>query len=200
MPRKEIEIERRAEAVLSRVPEWLWDGERLPVPVEDIADSWCGLLIREVEDLTDAPGAPDLDHGQSLSGLLLPQLGEIWVNAAEASEWPPRRRFTIGHELGHWYMHRDIRDGVFCREASIASDGGDWGGGPAAPAAGAWARPPREEEANHFAAALLMPAHLVELHYRRTDGDFDRLCRQFGSSGAAMGRRLHAVIPRADQA
>ena len=35
-----------------------------------------------------------------LSGLLLPAAGEIWVNAAEAREWPPRRRFTIGHELG----------------------------------------------------------------------------------------------------
>ena len=46
------------------------------------------------------------------------------MNAAEASEWPPRRRFTIGHELGHWYMHREMRDGVFCRQASIAADGG----------------------------------------------------------------------------
>ena len=64
----------------------------------------------------------------------------------------------------------------------------------------AFARPPREEEANHFAAALLMPARLVELHYRRMEGNFDRLCRLFDSSGAAMGRRLHAVIPRADQA
>lgn len=48
-----------------------------------------------------APGAPALAHGQSLSGLLLPVRGEIWVNAEEARQWPPRRRFTIGHELGH---------------------------------------------------------------------------------------------------
>ena len=34
-----------------------------------------------------------------------------------------------------------------------------------------------------------MPAHLVERHYRRTDGNFERLCRLFSSSGAAMGRR-----------
>ena len=54
MPREEIE--RRAEEVLSRVPSWHWDGERLPVPVEDIADSCCGLLVRDVDDLTRAPG------------------------------------------------------------------------------------------------------------------------------------------------
>ena len=95
------EIERRAEAVLASVPSWIWDGESLPVPIEDIADSHFGLLVREVADLHAAPGAPALPRGQSLSGLLLASAGEIWVNAREAREWPPRRRFTIGHELGH---------------------------------------------------------------------------------------------------
>ena len=32
-------VEERATRVLERVPAWLWDGETLPVPVEDIADS-----------------------------------------------------------------------------------------------------------------------------------------------------------------
>jgi hypothetical protein len=44
------------------------------------------------------------------------------------------------------------------------------------------------------AAALLMPAALVRHHYEECGGDFERLCAVFGSSGAAMGRRLHAVI------
>ena len=39
-------VEERAAQVLERVPPWLWDGEALPVPVEDIADSVFGLLIR----------------------------------------------------------------------------------------------------------------------------------------------------------
>jgi Zn-dependent peptidase ImmA (M78 family) len=60
-------------------------------------------------------------------------------------------------------------------------------------------RPPAEEEANFFAAAMLMPAHLVRRHYERLrkddpDGCFGRLCRMFEASGAAMGRRLHVVI------
>ena len=99
-------IEERAERFLADVPSYIWDGVPLPVPIEDIADSHVGLLVRDVEDLSTAPGAPPLGAGQALSGLLLPARGEIWVNAQEAKEWPPRRRFTIAHELGHWQLHR----------------------------------------------------------------------------------------------
>ena len=45
-----------------------------------------------------------------------------------------------------------------------------------------------------FAAAVLMPARLIQDQYVRCDRDFFRLCAKFGASGAAMGRRLHAVI------
>ncbi len=181
-------IEQIAERVLARVPEWIWDGETLPVPVESIADDVFGLLVREVDDLAGAPGAPALGSGQSLSGLLLPSLGELWVSRSEALQWPPRRRFTIGHELGHWCVHRDgPADGaVYCRAASVVED--------APPASEARpARAPEEEEANLFAAALLMPARLLEREYRR-DREFGGLCERFEVSGAAMGRRLHAVV------
>src|SRR4051812_23694112 len=112
-------IEQRAEAILERVPSWMWDGKRLPVPVEEIVDSSYGLLVRDVEDLRDAPGCPELEPGQTLSGLLLADRGEIWVNAEEARQWPPRRRFTIGHELGHWVLHRDGQQALFCRRTTV---------------------------------------------------------------------------------
>ena len=47
-----------------------------------------------------------------------------------------------------------------------------------------------------FAAAVLMPARLVQEQYISCNRDFFRLCEKFGASGAAMGRRLHAVIKR----
>lgn len=182
------EIERLAEDFLATIPTYLWDGESLPVPIEEIADTHLGLLVRDVEDLGTAPGAPELGPGQALSGLLLPALGEIWVNAEEARQWPARRRFTIAHELGHWRLHRDAEEkGVFCRAGSIAPEDTD------APAP----LPPAEDEANGFAAAVLMPARLLQEQYVQCDRDFFRLCEAFGSSGAAMGRRLHAVVPRA---
>jgi hypothetical protein len=179
--------EQLAERVLAGVPDWIWDGGTLPVPVEDIADSSFGLFVRDVDDLTTAPGVPDLPGATGLSGLLLPSLGEIWVNAAEARDWPPRRRFTIGHELGHWCMHRKGGT-IWCRAHAVDAEDD-----------ARRAYPPEESEANEFAAALLMPAALVRRHYerlRRTDPDgcFQQLCRIFETSGAAMSRRLRRVV------
>jgi hypothetical protein len=178
------EIERIAEDFLARIPKYVWDGASLPVPIDEIADTYAGLLVRDVGDLGSAPGAPRVGHGQALSGLLLPAKGEIWVNAEEARQWPARRRFTIAHELGHWRLHRDADErAVFCRSGSIAAD-------VETPDIAS----PAEDEANAFAAAILMPARLVQQQYLASERDFFRLCERFGASGAAMGRRLHAVI------
>jgi len=179
-------IERLAEDFLRRVPNYVWDGETLPVPIEEIADTHVGLLVLDVDDLGAAPGAPELTQGQSLSGLLLPAAGEIWVNAAEARQWPSRRRFTIAHELGHWRLHRDAEHAVFCRSGSIAAE----------MPGQRLSIPPVEDEANMFAAAVLMPVHLIQQQYISCQRDFARLCDTFGTSGAAMGRRLHATITR----
>lgn len=70
------EIEARAEHVPSRVPSFIWDGERLPVPIEDIADSRFGLHVRDLDDLHAAPRVPELPAHEGLSGLLLPARGE----------------------------------------------------------------------------------------------------------------------------
>ena len=170
-------MEEQAAWVLERVPPWLWDGETLPVPVEDIADSVFGLLVREVEDLTSAPGAPPLAAGQELSGLLLASRGEVWVNAREARTWPTRRRFTIGHELGHWELHRDGQTALFCRSTTVDEDQHS-------------AVPDLEEEASRFAAALLMPQWLMVREHARAGDDLDRMCKAFRTSGVAMSRRL----------
>lgn len=180
-------IEARAEQVLADVPEWLWDGKSLPVPIEQIVDSCFDLFVRDVEpeEMTTAPGCPPLEEGATLSGLFLPGPRQIWVNAAEAREWPPRRRFTLAHELGHCVLHEDGQRSLFCRHGSVDPDHD-----PAAEAAAEI-----EREANQFAASLLMPARLMRHYYRRTGKDFDAMCRVFGSSRAAMGRRLHQAIP-----
>lgn len=182
------ELEQHAAQVLSAVPDWIWDGRSLPVPVEEVAGSCHSLLVREVEDMASAPGAPPLAPGQQLSGLLLANRREIWVNAAEAREWPGRRRFTIGHELGHWVMHRRPgQQSLFCRHGTVH------------PTDAPEAEPAQlslEDEANVFAAALTMPADLVQSHYRELQGQpdcFEQMCELFGSSQAAMGKRLRAI-------
>jgi hypothetical protein len=180
------EIERRATTVLERVPDYVWDGESVPVPVEDIVDSCFGLLVRDVEDMSTAPVPGGLTADEWISGLLLPTRGEIWVNAEDARRWPPRRRFTICHELGHWELHMTGQQTLFCRNGNVEAGDPDLGE-PDAP------RPPRvpaEEEADAFAAALLMPTHLIDHHRDDCADDLDELCRRFGCSAKAMRRRL----------
>ena len=57
-----------------------------------------------------------------------------------------------------------------------------------------------EQEADAFAAAMLMPAGLMREQYARCRREFagsecfPEMCRRFGASMAAMGRRMHQVI------
>jgi hypothetical protein len=154
--------------VLSALPSYVWDGATLPVPVEAIADSVYGLLIRDVglDDLRGAAGAP---ASGDISGLLLVGPGEIWVNAAEAAEWPGRRRFTIGHELGHAELHAPTGP-VFCRASEHSAVD-------------------VEEEASLFGSGLMFPASLVRSHYAQL-GSVAAMCDLFGASRAAMSRAI----------
>jgi len=183
-------VEQRARAIMETVPNYVWDGQSLPVPVEDIVDSCFGLQVLDVSDMTTAPECPQLGADESLSGLLRPGTKEIWCNANEGVQWPSRRRFTIAHELGHWVMHRPGQHSLFCRKAVVAPEDTDFDKARAERSP----LPEIEQEANAFAAELLMPARLIEHHYRNTTREFEGLCAMFGSSGAAMSRRLRAVI------
>ena len=179
-------IEQRTGELLAGLPDYLWDGRALPIPIESIADSHADLLVLEKspDEMAAAQGLVEPGDGQTISGLLLPARREIWVNAEEARAWPNRRRFTIAHELGHWYLHQSGQQSLFCRHGSVDED----------PGADRPELPEIEVEANWFAASLLMPAEMVRRQYERTGGDFGRLCQIFKSSGAAMGRRLHQTV------
>ena len=82
-------------------------------------------------------------------------------------------------------MHREPgQQSLFCRHAEVDEEEKD-------------RSKEIEREANAFAAALTMPAHLVRKYYERWRLEPDchpRLCKLFAASGAAMGHRLHAVI------
>jgi hypothetical protein len=188
--------EASAERELDAVPDWLWDRSEPPVPVEAIADSHYGLLVGDHADLRELAGA---GAGAPLSGVLLPGMREIWVNAAEAARAPGRRRFTIGHELGHWVMHCRLGEvaehaTVHCRATQVREQAGaevtpdGEPGGPRVVDDSGY--PPEELDANQFAAALLMPRALVLAEHRRLGGDERRLCEALGVSLEALRRRL----------
>jgi hypothetical protein len=128
--------------------------------------------------------------GALVAGDALPRQ---WAIMYQRGQSPGRRAFTLGHEFGHYVLHRQLiesdasfRLGIYCDEKSV--DRRDGSG--------------LEEEADAFAAAVLMPLH----DFRRqlpaaARPDFEllsRLAQRYGVSlTAAVLRWLEYTETRA---
>ncbi|HKS06042.1 MAG TPA: ImmA/IrrE family metallo-endopeptidase [Gemmatimonadaceae bacterium] len=152
-------IETRAEAVLQAA------GVRtIPVPVEDLAAKNQLLISR----------APHTEF----SGLLIRKDGHalIGINSREPLV---RQRFTIAHELGHFFLHPQKDTFVDYRDNKKEV-----------------MRTPREKQANMFAAALLMPRASLLKDFRSiakhgfTEDELTALAKRYEVSEDAMRFRL----------
>jgi Zn-dependent peptidase ImmA (M78 family) len=106
---------------------------------------------------------------------------------------PGRRAFTIGHEFGHYVLHRQIIEddatydgGIYCDENAVVRRNGSG----------------IEQEADEFAAALLMPLHDFRRQLPAKDRpNFDilsRVAKRYGVSlTAAILRWLEYTETRA---
>ena len=90
------------------------------------------------------------------------------------SESQVRKMFTIAHELGHYFLHEDKEHEIFYRLSMVKLDAES---------------KIEEQEANWFAASLLMPKKLIS-HYWTLSHDFDELAALFGVSAIAVRWRL----------
>lgn len=85
----------------------------------------------------------DKDH-ENISGFYFAKKNIIYINA---NEYPPRMTFTIAHELGHQRLHEEWSKSknyqVLYRDLRNQND-------------------PKEQEANCFAAHLLVPKFLLD--------------------------------------
>src|SRR6266571_1070724 len=166
------QIDRRAEDILRQ-------NELFHVPVD------VELVARRLNLRTEA--AP---LGDNVSGLLVVEKGHgiIGFNVTQALV---RQRFTIAHEIGHFVLHVsdnpsalfiDTHYIVYRRDAQ-SSTGEDR----------------REREANRFAAALLMPATLLQAEVQKHPLDFGDeemltdLASKFQVSIQAMSIRLSGL-------
>ena len=117
-----------------------------PVPVHDIAKALDIVEIRE-EPLKGLEGAVVTTPDRNV--------GSIIVNSGSN---PPRRRFTIAHELGHflnsWHRPHDASGRFACSQT-------DLGRGWRKPSSTDSRRATQEIEANRFAIELLAPLKLV---------------------------------------
>jgi Zn-dependent peptidase ImmA (M78 family) len=91
---------------------------------------------------------------------------------AIASNMPYQRSvFTIAHELGHFFLHRDYNYEIFYRRDADLIDIDKLN--------------PIETEANHFAACLLMPREPLN-YYWRLINNVDGMANYFRVSKSAM--------------
>ena len=160
--RKVSEIRQKAQKVLS-------DNVVTHAPVnvfELIKNEGIRTLTEEMED----------DH----SGFLLVEEGKATV-AINASHPPNRQRFTAAHELGHYFLHAQGKDGLFVDKAFKRS-----------PVSGT-GEDAVEIEANRFAAEILMPKKFIEEKVgddEITDLYILQLALEFQVSEQAMTLRL----------
>lgn len=88
-----------------------------------------------------------------------------------------RRRFTIGHELGHWEMHPELNQLKACTWGDIHG----------------YRNNPFELEANTFSAELLMPERFLKTDLRYLSPTLDvvrRIAATYGMSLTASAVRL----------
>lgn len=132
--------------------------------------------------------------GESISGLLVLKNGKAAI-AVNKGHHKTRQRFTIAHELGHFILGHE-RNGLFIdkqhSEFSVFFRNDESSEGTKQ----------QEIEANAFAAALLMPEHLIEEEIQimrekgmlfELGGDtkiIDELAKKFEVSPMAMTYRL----------
>ena len=142
-----------------------YEIKNIPVPVEKIAEN-LGLTLRR---------APS----DNFSGLLLRKDG-LAVIGLNSNESPARQRFSIAHELGHFFLH-ESKD-VFIDYRDNKKD---------------IVRTPKEKEANMFAASLLMPKEKILADARKLfknnaicEEDIEKLAKKYEVSKGAMTYRL----------
>ena len=91
----------------------------------------------------------------------------IYVNQFDH---PTRQCFTVAHELGHYFLHRNVNSDILYREKSNSDSD-------------------IEKEANEFAAELLMPESAIRAYWPIADS-IQNLANIFGVSYLAMKTRL----------
>jgi IrrE N-terminal-like domain len=158
----DAEIEASANALLADFIRRKGINARPPIPVEKILEDHLGLHLG-FDDLRARLGVDDV-----LGALLLEDAEVIVDRTLDPDEQPsalPRFRFTLGHEIGHWELHRQLvlaqqRQNDLFQEARAAS----------IVCRTSQRRERIELQADAFAAALLMPRPMIAAHWQRLIG------------------------------
>jgi Zn-dependent peptidase ImmA (M78 family) len=161
-----VEAEKDAAQLLST--SWWHDPDLCtPLPIDPMSLSrGLGIRVREVH----------LDPDES-GRIVIPETGEV-VISLNKYDHRNRKRFTCAHELGHYIRRHnsgDVGQRTFTDyRDTLAGMGTD----------------AEEIYANQFAAALLMPAHLVHTKFSKERWSAESLAQLLGTSTQALELRL----------
>jgi len=142
-----------------------------PIPIYDIILGY-GLSLSLFD--TSSPSILIDPKFSSVSGAIIPDKKLVLINSTDS---PLRQVFTAAHELGHWILHPkemaaqpELGIVIYRRPIGDEID-------------------PLEQEANHFAANLLVPEHMLR-KYHEHDADPHHLVKVFGVSLPVIGYRI----------
>lgn len=152
----------------------IWQEAGCPVPVDP----------SKIAQLYGIEVCPPADLEDDVSGMMITREDGSVVIVVNKSHAKSRKRFSVAHELGHYFLHRAVSPvfvdskKVFYRDARAAEG---------------TAR--QEIEANAFAAELLMPEEEVRKWFPQKlspmdDDDVEKVAKEFEVSVAALSFRL----------
>ncbi|MTG99410.1 ImmA/IrrE family metallo-endopeptidase [Myroides sp. BIT-d1] len=134
--------------------------------------------VLDIETLVEVLPDVELSYSEmsgGLSGSLKNDNG-IWQMKINSKHHKNRQRFTIAHELGHYFLHKEkntsFEDTTFFRGAKSN---------------------PIEYAANEFASAVLMPEDLIQELISNGVRELSELAGEFGVSASAMKYRLEKL-------
>ena len=140
-----------------------------PIPVEQLLEFHLGLSL-DFDDLHGRLGIPLTGDEPDVLGALWVDSREVFVDQSLDPEDRPwlegRYRYTLGHEVGHWQLHRD-QLGVSAGQGSLFSRESE----PTIVCRKSQAKERIEWQADYFASVLLMPRALVMAAWRDRFGD-----------------------------
>lgn len=176
-----LEIERKAVDLISKC--------RIKGPlvdVENVIAKHLGLTVFDYE-LGEVSGALIIQNNHAYIGCNPKQIA-------------PRRRFTIAHEIGHYYLHCQPNDPLMSKDQLFVDkdfivkyrNSNNY----------TFAELKQEQQANAFAAALLMPMIFIKAELDKEElKEIDendlivKLAEKFGVSVIAMTYRLENISP-----
>ena len=166
----EDQIEKEAELLLAEYAETAGGPIKLPVPVEDITTYHLALRLG-FADLHETLRIPMLRDQPDI-------LGAIWIDkeavlideSLDPNRYPSMRgryRFSVGHEIGHWRLHRSYvaKD---AKQASLFDATSE----PTVICRSSQAKEPIEWQADLYSSYVLMPRAMV----------FEEWAERFGSA------------------